>query len=188
MMILNFDSAILLWIQDVIRNPVLNPVFIAITHLGDAGVFWIVISVILCFFKKTRKAGIFGLCALLMSVLINNVCLKNLIGRIRPYEIIAGLECLVKHAHDPSFPSGHTGASFAAASVFLKELPKKFSIPALVVAVLIGFSRLYIGIHYPTDVFAGAISGFVIGLLVCIIGNLIFDKIKSSRSNKKEVN
>lgn len=185
-MILNFDSAILLWIQDVIRNPILNPIFIAITHLGDAGVFWIALSLVLCFFKKTRKAGIFGLCALLMSVLINNVCLKNMIGRIRPYEIIAGLECLVKHAKDYSFPSGHTGASFAAASVFIKELPKKFSIPALVVAILISFSRLYIGIHYPTDVIAAAIIGTAIGFLVCLIGNLVINKWKEKHS-KKEV-
>lgn len=186
-MILNFDSSILLWLQDVVRNPILNPVFIGITHLGDGGVFWIVLSLVLCFFKKTRKAGIFGLCALLMSVLINNVCLKNIIARIRPYEIIAGLECLVKKATDYSFPSGHTGASFAAASVFLKELPKKFSIPALIVAILISFSRLYIGIHYPTDVIAGAIIGFAIGMLVCLIGNLIIEKWKSKHS-KKEVN
>ena len=95
-MILDFDSSILLFIQDNLRNPILNPIMIFITHLGDAGIFWIALSLILCIFKKTRKAGIFGLAALIFSVLFNNVFLKNVVGRIRPYEIIAGLECLVK--------------------------------------------------------------------------------------------
>jgi len=177
-MILEFDSTVLLWIQENIRNPILNPVFIFITHLGDSGIFWIALSLILCIFKKTRKAGFFALGALLLSVIVNNAILKNLIGRIRPYEIIAGLECLVKHATDPSFPSGHTGASIAAATVYLKTLPKKFSIPALILAILISLSRLYIGIHYPTDVIAGAITGAALGLIACMIGDLIINKWK----------
>lgn len=185
-MILQFDSAILLWIQDFVRNPILDPFFIFITHLGDAGIFWIALSLFLCIFKKTRKAGIFALAALILSVLFNNVFLKNVIGRIRPYEIIAGLECLVKHATDASFPSGHTGASIAAATVYLKELPKKFSIPALVLAILIGLSRLYIGIHYPTDVIAGALTGAALGIVTCLIGNLIIKKWKEKHP-KKEV-
>lgn len=185
-MILQFDSAILLWIQDFVRNPILDPFFIFITHLGDAGIFWIALSLFFCIFKKTRKAGIFALAALILSVLFNNVFLKNVIGRIRPYEIIAGLECLVKHATDASFPSGHTGASIAAATVYLKELPKKFSIPALVLAILIGLSRLYIGIHYPTDVIAGALTGAALGIVTCLIGNLIIKKWKEKHP-KKEV-
>lgn len=185
-MILQFDSTILLWIQENVRNPILNPIFITITHLGDAGIFWIALSLFMCIFKKTRKVGIFALGALIISVLFNNVFLKNVIGRIRPYEIIAGLECIVKHATDPSFPSGHTGASIAAATVYLKELPKKFSIPALVVAILIALSRLYIGIHYPTDVIAGAITGAAIGIVTCLIGNLIIKKWKEKHP-KKEV-
>lgn len=185
-MILNFDSSILLWIQEYVRNPILNPVFVVITHLGDAGIFWIAMSLLLCCFKKTRKAGIFGLVALIFSVLVNNVFLKNVIGRIRPYEIITGLECIIKHASDASFPSGHTGASIAAATVYVKELPKKFSIPALVLAILISLSRLYVGIHYPTDVIAGAIIGAALGILACALGNLIITKWKEKHP-KKEV-
>ena len=177
-MILEFDSTILLWIQDVVRNPVLDVIFKFITHLGDGGVFWISLSLILCIFKKTRKAGIFALFALLFSVIVNNAILKNVIGRIRPYEIIAGLDCIIKHAKDASFPSGHTGSSFAAGVVFLKELPKKYSIPAFIMAVLISLSRLYVGIHYPTDVIAGAITGAALGILACVIGNLIINKIR----------
>ena len=184
-MILKFDSTILLWIQDTLRNPVLNPVFIFITHLGDSGIFWISLSLILCIFKKTRKAGIFALTALLFSVIVNNAIIKNLVGRIRPYEIIAGLECLVKHAKDPSFPSGHTGSSIAAATVFMKELPKKYSIPLLIVGILISLSRLYVGIHYPTDVIAGAMTGAALGILACILGDFIIKKWKEKPPPKE---
>lgn len=176
-LIYNFDSSILLWIQDSVRNPILTPFFTFITHLGD-GPFWIGVSLLLCVFKKTRKAGICGLIALLFSVLFNNAFLKNAVGRIRPYEIIPGLECIVKHATDASFPSGHTGSSIAVATAYLKTLPKKFSIPALVVAVLIGLSRLYIGIHYPTDVIAGAMTGAALGILASILISFIIKKIK----------
>ena len=177
-LIYNFDSSILLWIQDSVRNPILTPFFTFITHLGDSGIFWIALSLILCIFKKTRKVGICGLFALLFSVTFNNAFLKNVVGRIRPYEIIPGLECIVKHATDPSFPSGHTGASIAAATAFLKTLPKKFSIPAMVVAVLISLSRLYIGIHYPTDVIAGAITGAALGIIACVLIDFIIKKVK----------
>ncbi len=176
--ILNFDSTILLWIQETLRNPVTNAIFKTITHMGDGGVLWICFSLFLCIFKKTRKAGIFALGALLLSVLVNNAFLKNVVGRIRPYEVIAGLECLVKHAKDASFPSGHTGSSIAAATVYLRTLPKKISIPAAVLAVLIALSRLFVGIHYPTDVIAGAITGAALGILACVIGEFIIKKWK----------
>lgn len=189
--ILNFDSSILLWIQDCVRNPILNPVFALITHLGDAGIFWIALSLVLCIPKKTRKAGVAGLIALIFSVLINNVFLKNVVGRIRPYEIIENLELLtimgIKKATDASFPSGHTGASIAAAVAYIKYLPKKFWIPGLVLAILISLSRLYIGIHYPTDVIAGAIIGAALGVLAGILLDFILKKWKEKHP-KKEVN
>ena len=180
-MILQFDSTILLWIQNVVRNPVLDVFFKTITHFGDNGYFWIGMALILCIPKKTRKAGIFALFALLFSVIVNNAILKNVIGRIRPYEIIAGLECIIKHAHDASFPSGHTGSSFAAATVFLKKLPKKFSIPLLIMAILISVSRLYVGIHYPTDVIAGAITGTALGILACLLGDFLVKKFREKK-------
>ena len=186
-MILNFDATILLWIQDTLRNPVCDVIFKFITHLGDNGYFWIGLSLLLCVFKKTRKAGIFALVALLFSVIVNNALLKNIIGRIRPYEIIAGLECIIKHAHDASFPSGHTGSSFAAATVYLMKLPKKISIPIFIVAILISLSRLYVGIHYPTDVIAGAITGAALGVLACLLGEFVIKKWLEKHPKKVKV-
>lgn len=172
--ILNFDSGILLWIQEHFRNPVFDSFFKSITHLGDAGIFWILLTIILLCFKKTRKAGIYSACALLGSVLINNVILKNLIGRIRPYEVIDGLKCIVAPAHDLSFPSGHTGSSFSSAVAIYKNLPRKYAIALLVLAVFISFSRIYVGIHYPTDVLGGFLVGTIIGILVNVIGNKFY--------------
>lgn len=164
--LLDMDRNILLWIQDMLRSAILTPIFIFITHLGDAGVLWILISLGLLIPKRTRKAGVLSLVALLGSLLINNMILKNLIARTRPYEVIPGLQLLIEKQHDFSFPSGHAGSSFAAAVVFYRKLPGKFGIPALVLASLIAVSRLYVGVHYPSDVLCGMLIGIAIGLFV----------------------
>ena len=167
------DGQILLFIQEHIRNAVGDVFFGGITHLGDAGIFWIVLTLVLLCFKQTRRAGIFSASALLGSLIINNMLLKNLIGRVRPYEVVTGLQCIVAPAVDASFPSGHTGASFASAVSMYGELPKKYAVFLIILAALIAFSRLYVGIHYPTDVLGGLVTGVAIGLLARKLGNKI---------------
>lgn len=167
--ITQIDGYILLWIQEVVRNHVLTPVFTVITTLGNGAIVWILISVGLLIPKRTRKVGSAGLLALLVSLLINNICLKNIVARIRPYDRIEGLVPLVERPRDFSFPSGHTGSSFAAAWVLFKKLPGKFGIPAMVLAGLIGISRLYVGVHYPTDVLAGVLTGIGSGCIACLL-------------------
>jgi undecaprenyl-diphosphatase len=164
--LLNLDGNILLWIQEFIRNPILTPIVVFITGLGNGGRIWILISLLLLIPKKTRKIGIMSIAALLGSLLINNLLLKNLVARTRPYEVIENLQLLVNPAHDYSFPSGHTGSSFASAMVLYQELPKKYGVPAIILAVLIALSRLYVGIHYPSDVLVGAITGILIAKIV----------------------
>ena len=159
------DGNILLWIQDYIRNPILNPVFEGITHLGDAGIFWIILTAVLLCFRKTRKAGVVSAAALIGSLLVNNVCLKNWVGRVRPYEVVDGLKILIAAPADPSFPSGHSGASFASAVAIFQCVPRKWGVPLLILAVLIALSRLYVGVHYPTDVLAGTVIGILLGIL-----------------------
>ena len=156
------EAEILLWIQNNIRFSGFNPVMEAITHLGDFGLFWILMMVVLLLSQKTRKIGVAVGIALLGSFVFNNLLLKNLVARTRPYEVIDGLQLLVSRAVD----SGHAASSFAAAVVMAKLLPKRYGIAALILAGLIAFSRLYVGIHYPTDVLFGAVSGCLIGWLV----------------------
>lgn len=115
-----------------------------------------------CSFWYRRKQGgsaAWGLLALVLSLLFNNMLLKHLIARSRPYDCIRGLIPLITPPTDYSFPSGHTAASFAVGVLLFRKLPKRYGIPALVLAALIGFSRLYLGVHYPSDVLAGALLG-----------------------------
>lgn len=136
----------------------LDKLMILITHMGTKGIFWISVGVLLLLFKKTRICGLTVLVALLLSLLIGNIALKNIVARPRPCWIDTTINMLISVPKDYSFPSGHTFASFAAAtSIFLYY--KKAGAAALVLAFLIGFSRLYLFVHFPTDVLCGAIFG-----------------------------
>lgn len=165
------DENILLWIQSNMRSDVLTPTFRFITTLGNVGAIWILVTVFFLIFSKTRRTGFGCATALLTSLVFNNLILKNLVARVRPYDVIEGLIALIPHPHDFSFPSGHTAASFAAASVIFVMLPKKYGICALILATLIAFSRLYLGVHYPTDVLFGMLSGTVIGVVSAGVWN-----------------
>lgn len=164
-MLIELDKNILLFIQDVIRNDMLTPFFTAVTRLGNAGLIWIVISLLLLFSGKTRKIGVMSVLALFMSLCINNFILKNLVARSRPFDAIGALIPLIDRPTDFSFPSGHSGSSFAAACVYVRKLPKPVGVPLLVLAVVIALSRLYIGVHYPSDVIVGMIIGVLISYL-----------------------
>jgi len=165
------EAEILLWIQEYIRTPVLDSLMRGITHLGDFGIFWILMAVVLLLYSDTRKAGAAVTVGMLASFVFNNLLLKNLVARTRPYEVIDGLTLLVDRASDLSFQSGHSATSFVAATVMLCVLPKRYGISAMVLAALIAFSRLYVGIHYPTDVLFGIFSGILIGFLTVKAGN-----------------
>ena len=166
---LKWDGEILLWIQEHVRQDFLSPVVKFITHLGDAGWCWILLAVILLIVKKTRKIGLVTAVSLLSSYVVNNLILKNLVARVRPYEAVDGLQRIIEAQSDFSFPSGHSASSFAAAVVIFMLCPRKYGVPALVLAFLIALSRLYVGVHYPTDVLTGVISGTVIAVIVCTV-------------------
>lgn len=175
--LLNLDGNILLFLQEYVRNPVLTPVLKVITTLGNGGAIWIALTILLLVIPKTRKVGCMTLLALIGTLVVNNMLLKNLIARTRPYEVIEGLTYIVKKPVDYSFPSGHAGCSFAAACIMFRRLPGRYGVPALVLAILISLSRLYVGVHYPSDVLFGVLSGIVISYAAEAAGNRIWNLV-----------
>ncbi len=174
-----FDLPILDWIAANLWNPVLDVIMPIITLLGDAGIFWIALAVLALFFPKYRKMGLSMGVALLMGVLLCNVLLKPLVGRIRPYDYQLEhfgkeITLLISTQHDFSFPSGHTIASFEAA-VAITLHNRKLGIPALILASLIAFSRLYLYVHYPTDVLASILLGTALAFLGCWLVNKAYE-------------
>ena len=173
----SFDLPILDWIAANLWCPVLDVAMPIITLLGDAGIFWIAVAVLFMITKKYRKTGIGMMLALIMGLLICNIWLKPTVARIRPYDFqleyfLKEIPLLAGGMHDFSFPSGHTIASFEAAVVILLN-SRKLGIPAMILAVLIAFSRLYLYLHYPTDV----LFSIVLGTAFAFFGNWLAQKI-----------
>jgi undecaprenyl-diphosphatase len=179
----SFDLPILDWIQLHMANPFLDTVMPIITVLGDAGIFWMIWAAVLLFIKKYRKIGFGMAIAMSLGLLVCNIILKPAVCRIRPYDFQETLgitiNLLIEKQHDFSFPSGHTIASFEACTVLLLG-NKKMGIPATILAILIAFSRMYLYVHYPTDVIASVILGSLFG----VIGYLVSHKVSFSRKGK----
>ena len=179
-----FDLPILNWIAQNLWCPFLDAVMPVITVLGDAGAIWIALAVVLLCIPKCRKMGLCMAAALIMGLLLCNLTLKPLIARIRPYDYMfehygITIKLLVEAQHDFSFPSGHTIASFEAATVVLAH-NKKWGIAAMVLAALISFSRLYLYVHYPTDVLTSVVLGVGIGLLATYLVRLCYKRFQKT--------
>ena len=162
------DENILLWVQENIRSDKVTPIVQTLTHLGDFGLLWIGFSLILMLNKDTRKAGKLSLISICLCFLLNNIIIKNLVDRDRPYEVLNELKILIERQPDSSFPSGHAANSLASAIVFFqmfKGKKSKFSI--LMAGIVIALSRVYVGVHYLSDVLVGISVGIVSGLSVC---------------------
>ncbi len=163
--ITQIDFLILDFIQANLRTDFLDSLMVFFSLIGEGGAVWFVTAIILLFFKKSRACGVVMLCSMALTLLVGELGLKNLIGRVRPCNVNLDVELLVKRPSSYSFPSGHTSSSFAAAtSIFLFN--KKFGVPALLLAALIGFSRIYNYVHYPSDVLAGMLFGILVSILV----------------------
>lgn len=158
------EIQILNMIQNL-RTPIGDTIVPLITKLGDAGIIWIILTLILLLIPKTRKTGVILTAALLVDLILCNMLLKNLVARTRPFDVNTAVQLLVAKPRDYSFPSGHTAASFASVTALYLAGEKKIWKAALVLAVLIALSRLYLYVHYPTDIIGGVIFGSLSGYL-----------------------
>ena len=185
--IYSVDFAINDFISEHLTANFLNPIMSFISFLGDKGWFWIALALTMLFFKKTRVIGITMAVAMVFSLIFTNLILKPIVDRPRPWVYAfehfgREIEILIHKPHDASFPSGHTSISFApAVAIFMRN--KKYGSFALALASLIGFSRLYFYIHYPTDVLGGLILGVAYGIGAYFLTNFIIDLI-SKKSHK----
>ncbi len=178
----SIDDSILWFIRNHLVTEFLTPVLKFITTLGNAGLIWIAFTILMLIYKPTRKVGIISAIALAEEFILCNGILKNVIRRARPWTRIEGLTPLVTKPTDFSFPSGHSSSSFAVGFTMFRKADKKIGIPALILAILIAASRLYVAVHYPTDVLAG----LLIGIIFSYIGEFTYNKVKEYMEHRNE--
>lgn len=154
------DDSILLFIKNNMHGYIMDKAMVIITTLGNMGGIWIAVAIFFIINKKYRNVGFIVLTALIISTIVGDEILKNLVHRLRPCANISASNLLIAKPVSYSFPSGHAGASFAAAGVLAKYF-KKYAIEFYALASLIAFSRLYLYVHYPTDVLTGIILGLI---------------------------
>lgn len=200
---LEFDLRVFQWIQSI-QNGFLDAIMVGVTTLGNAGAIFIVLGFVLLFTKKYRKAGLSVLVALVIMLLCNDLFLKEFFGRVRPFNLYEsdpikyadwGLKYifpdLVYKPSSYSFPSGHTASAFAAAVAVLWN-NRKIGIPVFIFSSIMGFSRIYVQVHYCSDVIGGLISGAICALIAVLIVRFLFpavdsgiDKLSSKFKKKK---
>ncbi len=163
------DQAILDSIQAQLRSPFLDVFMTFVTHLGDFALIWFVIALILIAQPRYRLYGVAVIVAVIATALIGMFVLKPLFGRVRPFIAHDFMGLLIPPPSGTSFPSNHSMVSFAAAAAICC-LPKgsravtAVKVGAVVCAMLIAFSRIYLYVHYPTDIIGGAIIGIALGI------------------------
>ena len=181
---MQWEADFLLFLQNYVRNDYLNIIMNALSSMMNYGIMVIALIIFLLVYKKTRSIGVVALIALLVSVIINNLIVKNMVARVRPYDAIEGLMLIARKPNDYSFPSGHSANVFVVTGVITwcaKRDKKWIGILLLVLSGFIAFSRMYLGAHYPTDVIFGVMSGLIISIVIYF---LIWKRIEKSSDLK----
>ena len=174
-----FEFAFLDWLQQF-HNPVLDALAVFLNYAGEHGEIWIAFTLLLLLFRRTRKAGCAMATALVLYLVAGDCILKPLFARPRPCDLNTSITMLVARPHGHSFPSGHTASGVAAAyALWLQN--RKLGAPALVLAAFIAFTRLYLYVHFPTDVLGGAVLGIALGAAASAFANYMANRKKKQQ-------
>ena len=182
-----FELSLLDGIQQHLQSPFMDGVMKFITTLGNGGIIWIVLGLVLAFTKKYRVCGITALSGMVMGLLIGNALLKNLIQRDRPCWINDAFELIIENPSDYSFPSGHTLAAFITAFVVIRY-SRAIGIPTLLLAMLMAFTRLYLYVHFPTDILGGIVLAAMIAVTAIILVPKAINAITEKWNTRKTQN
>lgn len=174
---LAFDKAIFLWVEKIFDygiSAILTPILVFLTNIGEDGIVWVVLALILMCFKKTRKIGFTMAAAGALVVVCNNLLMKSCFDRVRPFNLEIWRDWFVypefvSRPDSFSFPSGHASSSFAAATALTCSKKARYIVPAFIMAALISFSRVYLHVHYPTDILFGALFGVLYGIIAIVV-------------------
>lgn len=158
------EHSVLNYIQDNLHTARMDRVMPVITHLADGGIAWFIVCALLACREKTRMLSFSILVSLAIEALVCNLIIKPAAQRKRPCDLNPDVPLLIRRPTDPSFPSGHTGASFAAVAA-LYMAHHVLWIPSCILACMIGYSRIYLYVHYPSDVIIGAILGIMAAIM-----------------------
>lgn len=177
----DIEFEILDFIQNNMRSPLMDRIMVFFTWIGEYGIIWLLAGVVLLFIRKYRADGITLLAAIGVGALVANVTLKNLVMHARPCWIRSEIPLLIAVPKDYSFPSGHTMASIIACVVIVHAKPK-LAWGVIPLALIISFSRLYLYVHFPTDVLFSMIVGSIIGLSACLVEKKVQRKIAAKNT------
>ena len=168
----SFDETVLRFVQESLRSPALTAVMRFFSTIGDMGMVWILLGVVLVCIRRTRRGGVEMLCSLAAEFVLCDLIIKRIVARPRPYLLLEWLELLVHEESSFSFPSGHSASSFACAVALTCAFGKKGAL-AFIPAAMIALSRIYVGVHHPSDVIAGVLLGSAVGAAVYFISRRI---------------
>lgn len=196
-----FDGELLISLQHALYADWLTPVMKVITSLSECGAIEILLCLVLLICRRTRRLGIICTASLAFTFLCCNLVIKPLVDRPRPWELFDAVNVMMRDPGDASFPSGHTANAMGTAfAVFLASRPRdrsyervpclgwrgagadprivcRWGIFAVIMALLTGLSRLYLGMHFPSDV----VFGLVLGMACALIIHIVFKKIEAGR-------
>ncbi|MCT1796451.1 phosphatase PAP2 family protein [Helcococcus kunzii] len=166
-----FDFAILKFIQENFKSTFMDKLMVFFTSIGDMAVVWIAISIIFLLIKKRRNTGIKIILGLIVVAILGNLIFKNIFSRLRPFWVDETIKVIITKPVGYSFPSGHTFSSFVAATIIFFD-NKKLGYLSFLLATLISFSRAYLFVHFPTDIFVGMLLGVLLGVII----NKLYDR------------